>query len=108
MSTWIDMREQQDPNKITTALASYRAHRDGKFARVAEHDGGDDRFGLWLALVDNRITRAVGVGLFDLGDWPIRDSYENGDSPREAALIALESDDTYAALIGGSFGGGEE
>jgi hypothetical protein len=105
MSTWIDQQEQSDPNKITTALTAYRAHRAGKFARVADQDGGDERFGLWLALVDNRITRAVGVGLFDLADWPIRDSYESGDSPTEAALIALESDDTYAALVSGSFDG---
>src|SRR5687768_14909274 len=103
MSTWVDQQEANDPNKITTALASYRANRDSRFSRVAEHDGGDDRFGLWLALVDNRLTRAVGVGLFDLGDWPIRDSFESGDSPREAALIALESDDTYAALVGGEY-----
>jgi hypothetical protein len=95
--TWIDDREAQEPEKIRAALANYAERRST--LRVAEHDGGDDRFGLWLALVDARITRRVGLGLFDLGDWNIRDAYDSGSSPADAAQEALESDDTYAAMF---------
>jgi hypothetical protein len=104
MSTWIDTREQQDPQKIADALASYRRHKaagTGPAARVGEHDTGDERYGLWLALVDARLSRAVGVGLFDLGDWNMRDAYEDGMSPRDAAHETLAQDDTYSALVGG-------
>jgi hypothetical protein len=99
--TWIDVREAQEPDKIRAALADYATRRGTTLRRVGEYDGGDDRFGLWLALVDARIVRRVGVGLFDLADWNMRDAYESGASPREAAQEALESDDLYASFVGG-------
>jgi hypothetical protein len=101
MSTWIDTREAQDPQKLGTALDGYRAERAGRFARVAAYDNGDERYGLWLALTDARIARAVGVGLFDLGDWNMYDAYADGMSPRDAAVEALRQDDTFSALVGG-------
>ena len=88
--TWLDTQPQE---KVATALARYRTTPS-----MHTHDGGDERFGLWLALVNNRLIRTVGLGLFDLGDWPIRDAYDNGDSPSEAARLALSYDDTYGAL----------
>lgn len=102
MGTWVDMREAEEPEKIRAALANYRERRDTpQLRRVSEYDGGDDRFGLWLALVDARIVRRVGVGLFDLADWNMRDAYEGGSSPAEGAREALESDDLYAGHFGG-------
>jgi hypothetical protein len=94
MGTWLD---EQPADKRDALLAQYREHRARM--RVAEHDGGDERFGVWLALVDRRITRAVGIGLFDLADWNMRDAHDDGMSPREAALEALRSDDLYASLV---------
>lgn len=92
--TWLD---EQEPGKRDALLAQYRANRDRM--RVAQYDGGDERFGVWLALVDRRIARAVGIGLFDLADWNMRDAYDSGTSPREGALEALRSDDLYASLV---------
>jgi hypothetical protein len=101
--TWIDEREAQEPEKIRAALADYARRRETpQLSRVAQYDGGDERFGLWLALVDARIVRRVGIGLFDLADWNMRDAYESGSSPRDAAQEALESDDLYASFVGGA------
>lgn len=102
MGTWVDTREAEEPEKIRAALANYRERRKTpQLRRVSEYDGGDDRFGLWLALVDARIGRRVGVGLFDLADWNMRDAYDDGSSPKDAAQQALESDDLYAGFLGG-------
>lgn len=98
--TWIDDREAQEPEKIRAALANYRERRGT--LRVGAYDNGDDRFGLWLALVDARIVRRVGLGLFDLADWNMHDAYTDGASPKDAAQQALESDDTYASFVGGA------
>ena len=99
--TWIDKREEQDGETLRASLAKYRELKAAGRSRVAEYDNGDDRFGLWLALVDARISRAYGIGLFDLADWNMYDAYESGSSPAEGAREALESDDTYSALVGG-------
>lgn len=95
--TWID---SQPAEKIEAALQRMREHPE-RFERTSAYAGGDERFGLWLALVNKRLSNAVGLGLFDLGDWNIRDAYDDGMSPREAAAETLRNDDTYSVLIGG-------
>jgi hypothetical protein len=98
--TWLDQREAEEPAKVAAALANYAKRRDT--LRAAAHDNGDDRFGLWLAMVDMRVQRRVGLGLFDLGDWPMYDAYAAyaaGASPKDAAEQALASDDIYAMFM---------
>ncbi|HEY6013342.1 MAG TPA: hypothetical protein VIU37_05025 [Candidatus Limnocylindrales bacterium] len=85
--TWID---RQDPEKVERALGALRAQKPGYIEREAD---GDERFALWLANVDARMARMVGVGHGDIADWQWWDSYEAGDSPRAAAVEALEADD---------------
>jgi hypothetical protein len=92
--TWLDT---QDTGKVQEWQAAYRTL--ASLSHIREYDGGDERFGVWLALVNARLTRGVGVGLFDLADWNMRDAYEDGMSPREAALEALRNDDTFAGLV---------
>lgn len=95
--TWIDV---QDPAKVESSLTQLKATDRGR--HIIEHyAGGDERFGLWLALADRRMTRAVGVGFSDISDWRWRDAYDEGYTPSEAAREALASDDTYAAMFGG-------
>lgn len=93
--TWLD---EQPGDRVATWAATIKANPE-RYGRVTRYADGDDAFAVWLVLVDRRITRAVGVGLFDLADWPMRDAYEGGMSPREAALEALANDDTFAGLL---------
>ena len=95
--TYIDELERRDPRKVAADLETYRTKRPS----VSEYDTGDERFGLWMAYVNARLLRSVGVGLFDLADWNMRDAYEAGTSPADAAREALASDDTFSALFGG-------
>lgn len=64
---------------------------------VDEYAHGHKRFGLWLHLVDRQLRRKVGLTHRDLVDWTWRDAFEDGLTPREAALEALENDDLFGA-----------
>lgn len=86
-----------DQGKVQASILLMRANPE-RFEHVTRYAGGDERFGLWLALVDQRLSRTFGIGLFDLADWPIRDAYDDGLSPKDAAQLALDSDDLYAGL----------
>ena len=96
--TYIDELERRDPRKVAADLETYRTKRPS----VSEYDTGDERFGLWMAYVNARLLRSVGVGLFDLADWNMRDAYDGGASPKDGAQEALESDDLYASFVGGA------
>jgi len=91
--TWLDT---QPTDKVDAALADYV-----KMGRPMAGHTDDDRFGLWLLLVDRKISRFAGIGLFDLADTNSRDAYEAGESPKEHAREALASDDTFSAMFGG-------
>jgi hypothetical protein len=56
-------------------------------------------FAVWLFATDSVIQRAYGIGLFDLGDVPLRDYFDDGITPREAAQLTLEQDDTFGAML---------
>jgi hypothetical protein len=56
-----------------------------------EEAGGDQPYAIWLFLCNRRMTRAVGLGIFDIEDWSWADSYEAGEEPREAVTQALEN-----------------
>lgn len=92
MSTWLD---KQDPVKVESVLTLYRERQP----RVSQYAHGDERFGVWLYLVDRVLTGMIGVGLFDLADWNIRDAYDDGLSPGEAAREAMRNDDTYSDYL---------
>lgn len=94
--TWVD---RQDQDKVERALRSLRERNPAYIADMAD---GDERYALWLANVDHRMGRLVGLGHRDIGDWTWWDAYEAGVSPRDAAREALEADDTYQALFGGA------
>lgn len=79
--------------------AAVGAMRGAPTSRWMVYARGDARFAVWLALVDKRVARKVGISLFDLGDCTLRDWFEDGLSPSEAAGEALASDDTYAFLV---------
>jgi len=58
---------------------------------IRDYADGDQDFATWLTLVDGAIRARLGVGLFDLEDYPLRDAYDNGESPIEIAIeVALE------------------
>ena len=51
--------------------------------------------------VDIIISARIGVGLDDLADCPLRDFFDDGLSPKEAAQEALEFDtDGASELLG--------
>lgn len=57
-----------------------------------DYANGDLDFATWLTLVDASTSVRLGVSLFDLDeDYPLREAYDNGESPIEIAIeIALE------------------
>jgi hypothetical protein len=93
--SWLDTKP---PEKVDAAIERLRARRGGHYY-IDEYADGDERFGLWLALVDQYLGKALTIGFTDLADWGWRDSFDAGDSPREAVLQALEADDLYAGLL---------
>lgn len=104
---WIQQQRTSGPKAadFNDILAKIEAGNTGTrlAARVAEikdtYAGGDAEFALWLSLIDFRLQRSVGVGLFDLADWPMRDAFDDGMSPREALQEALRNDDTFGGLL---------
>ena len=47
-------------------------------------------FEQWMEAVNRVLKSRIGLSSEDLEDWMWRNSYEAGDSPRDAALYALE------------------
>lgn len=94
-TTWVDM---QDQDKVGRAIAALRERSPSYVDDMAD---GDERFALWLANVDHRMSRMVGLTHRDIGDWGWRDAYEAGESPRDAAREGLRNDDTYQLFFGG-------
>ena len=66
-----------------------------RYANHLDYARGDVPFALWLALTDRRVTRRVGLGIFDLADTTLADFFEDGMTPAEAADAVLEADDTF-------------
>lgn len=96
-TSWLD---SQPKDKIDAALESFRAN-ESLYNDYLKWCNGDERFALWMLLVDRRIMRRVGVTSRDLSDFNSWDCYEAGYSPAEAAEECLEGDDTYQMFFGG-------
>jgi hypothetical protein len=89
--TWLD---EQPADKVAKGLDIYQ--RLGR--PMASYAGDDDRFGWWLKLTDLAVQKRIGLGLFDLADWTLRDLYDDGASPLTAALETIAHDDTFGSL----------
>lgn len=86
---------------IPTALAGFDHDKVIKWAAQAtdsswmKYAGGDAYFAVWMALVNRRVVRRIGIGVLDLGDATYRDWYDDGIDPQEAANLAIDEDDTF-------------
>lgn len=49
-------------------------------------------FEQWMQKVDSKVGAMTGLSVHDLADQPFRDWFDDGMSPREAALETLEND----------------
>jgi hypothetical protein len=87
--TWID--EHYAAEQLAAAVARLRPDNS-----AVQHGGGDPAFTWWLHLVDNACMRRLEVGIFDLSDWDMHSSYDNGDSPADAVQEAIDNDDLYS------------
>lgn len=108
--TWIDdMRAKTEEQRakidgILTEVGSeaadeYVSRAAREVRAMRRYSGGDDEFGLWLAIADGRCIRAIGVGIFDLADYTWRDEYEAGTGPTAAVREAIANDDTFGGLL---------
>jgi hypothetical protein len=77
--TWLDSKPADVVGDAIHALS-----KDPAAADALDYAGGDDRFALWLHLVDKRCRTVFGIGIFDLEDWTWRDAFDDGSSPKEA------------------------
>lgn len=84
--SWID---DQPADKIDAALVKYRADTSIWSQDPRSDSNGDERYGLWLMLVNVKMMRLVGIGYHDIEDWTWADAYEDGMSPSEAVREAL-------------------
>lgn len=64
-----------------------------------DYAGGHLAFAAWLEQTDRIMVRRYGVGLLDMADAPLRDYYEDGITPAQAAGLVLEGDDIGAMLL---------
>lgn len=93
------LTENKSMDEITGALEQLRGTE--LYAQAVDYAGGDEWFGLWLWLVNRRVSRAAGVSLWDLGDCMLRDAYDAGVSPAQAARDALAGDELFSFVFGG-------
>ena len=56
---------------------------------LRDYAGGDSAFYHWLVQVDHEVQSRVGVSLLDLPDLLLRDLYDDGTTPAEAAREAI-------------------
>lgn len=49
----------------------------------------DVEYDAWIRKVDQCVYAIAGVSVHDLPDWPSRDAFDCGDTPREGARHAL-------------------
>ena len=58
--------------------------------RISAYAAGDKAFDAWMKRVDRYVECTVGLSVYDLPDCAFRTMYTAGDTPGEAASIALE------------------
>ena len=87
MSTWLD---QKPADVVEAAIETLSRQDDPAAEALFSYCGQDMRFALWLSLANKRVRRLTGVGVFDLEDWRWRDTYDAGESPKEAVAEFLD------------------
>jgi hypothetical protein len=93
--TWLDRQPQA---QVDAAIAELAGDPD-LVARYYERAGGDQRYSLWLAMVDLHIEALPDT--HSTLDWDWKRAYRSGWSPRTAAFAAWASatpDGTEPAL----------
>ena len=68
---------------------------------LMDYAGGNAEFALWMAVVDQRMMKLIGLTSQDLADFPSRDLYEDGLTPREGVQACLAYND-LDDLLGGA------
>lgn len=53
------------------------------------HHTDDVHFAVWLQALDQAVARRIGLGYRDLEDWAYRDAYDEGMTPKQAAVEML-------------------
>jgi len=51
-----------------------------------------ERFNRFMEKINKEVEKIAGLGVYDLADVSFHDMYEDGFSPREAAIEALENE----------------
>jgi hypothetical protein len=82
--TWLD---RQQPAAVYAAAGELANHP--ALTGHLEESSGDPHFAVWLALVDFHMARLLDTSRAELGSWDWRCAYDNGMSPRTAALSAF-------------------
>lgn len=80
-----------DPTRIR---ADYESG-DARFARVRPYADGDTDFGIYLYVCDELCKSNVGVGIFDIAEWPWRAAFHSATPPSEAVKAAVAGDGTF-------------
>lgn len=83
--TWLDRQPQ---SQVDAAIAELAGHPD-LVSRLHERAGNDQRYSLWLAMVDLHIEALPDT--HSTLDWDWRRAYKSGWSPRAAAFAAWAS-----------------
>lgn len=96
MSTWIDTKPEHEVRTAIDALVE-----KGMWTQYIDYANGDERFALWLRLVDRRVQRMTKgvVTMFDLADWNSRDTFDAGCSPAEGVDAIADYDDMFASWM---------
>jgi hypothetical protein len=93
--TWLDRQPQ---SQVDAAIAELAGHPD-LVSRFHERAGSDQRYSLWLAMVDLHLEALPDP--HSALDWDWRRAYKSGWSPRAVAFAAWASataDPTEPAL----------
>jgi len=69
----------------------FRERRAAERAEEAK-EMDDKQFGVWLRRVDKTLGKACGLGIDDFADQPYRDMFDDGATPEEVAVWALEGE----------------
>lgn len=89
---WKPKNTEQHLKNLETIRTNERFER---YRHEAHEDLG---FALWLVWLDVALREACGLTHHDLSDFSMRDLYDDGVAPKEAAQQALANDDTFAHL----------
>lgn len=95
MTTHIDTL---DPQQVVSSIDAMRQSDHGRFY-IDQVAGGDERFALYLLLIDKKMRLLLGVTHRDTEDAPWRAMYDDGMCPADAIREALSRDDLYRAIL---------